>query len=223
MLYPDEASSGPYLDSAHGDISYGVNRSSIAAFGYSIGNCTHCHEQHASIGGAEPVPTGGPDNYELFMPLWVSPPQSNEFCFGCHTGVSSLQSSWARTNYNYSKWAGGDNNNCPSSIYESFQFVTNAGVSKLNCGSNVGASHMLRNIRNTISGNWNFSSNTSYVDPCSGCHNPHRAKRDPHLTGGTPTRTDGSGNLIVSSVSRPSRHSKEIIYGISGETRAVKG
>lgn len=55
LLYPEKANSGPYLDSAHGNSTYGVNRSSISTFGYSKGNCVHCHEQHASIGGAEPA------------------------------------------------------------------------------------------------------------------------------------------------------------------------
>lgn len=55
LLYPNTASSGPYLDSAHANTSYGVNRSGLSSFGYSIGNCAHCHEQHASIGGSEPA------------------------------------------------------------------------------------------------------------------------------------------------------------------------
>jgi hypothetical protein len=213
MVYPDKANSGPYLDSAHGNTSYGVNRTGLSSFNYSVANCAHCHEQHASIGGAEQAPnTGddaGPDIYLLFQMLWgTGNPQRYEFCYGCHIGIGSLQSG-GLNNYSYSYRAGGDTTTCPSSVSESFLFVTNAGVSQLNCGSNVGTSHMLRNIRNTISGSWNFPSDTNYVDPCSGCHNPHRAKRDPHLTGGSPTRTDGSGNLIVSSVSLPSMHSKD--------------
>ena len=208
---PPPPTIGPYLYSAHGSITYGVNRSSLSTFGYSMGNCAHCHEQHASIGGAEPVPNSpaGPDYYLLFKDLWVDPTQSNIFCFGCHTDISSVQYSFSRTNYSYSYWAGGDTTvTCPDSIYESFQFVTDTGAPQTNCGLSVavGSSHMLRDIRDYLStrSDWNFPSTTNNINPCSGCHNPHRAKRDPHTTAG---RTDGSGNLIVSAVSRPSRHS----------------
>ena len=211
IVFSLKAHCEPYIDSAHGNTSYGVNRTGISSFNYSIGNCAHCHEQHASIGGAEPAPnTGddaGPDNYLLFKDLWISPPQSNTFCFGCHTDVSSVQSSFSRTNYSYSYWAGGDTTLiCPGSVYESFQFVLNNGTSQSNCSSTNGSAHMLRNIRNYITNRWNFPTDNTYTNPCSGCHNPHRAKRDTHTTTG---RTDGSGYLILSSVSRPSQHSKD--------------
>ena len=44
------ATAGPYTDSAHGNTTTGVDRSSIDAR-YSTfikGNCSHCHEQHSS-------------------------------------------------------------------------------------------------------------------------------------------------------------------------------
>ncbi|WP_457567629.1 hypothetical protein, partial [Desulfurobacterium sp.] len=41
-----------YLLSAHGNVTYGVSRTSMP--GYSIGNCDNCHEMHASQNGAEP-------------------------------------------------------------------------------------------------------------------------------------------------------------------------
>lgn len=182
MLYPNKASSGPYLDSAHGNTSYGINRSGLSTLGYSIGNCAHCHEQHASIGGAEPVPNSpaGPDYYLLFMDLWVAPPQSNEFCFGCHIGTGSYQSSWGRTPdfACYSYRAGGDTSlTCPASVYESFQFVSNAGVSQSNCGSSVGTSHLIPDIGTFMAGKVGFPSTYAYLNPCDACHNPHRAKR----------------------------------------------
>jgi hypothetical protein len=190
VLYPGRANSGPYLDSAHGNSSYGVLRDSLSTTpnNYAQGNCAHCHEQHASIGGSEPVPnTGdntGPDNYLLFKYLWVSPIQSNEFCFGCHigpgsceSGTGSCQSGGQVLNYSYSHQIGGDTETCPESISKSFQFVGNSGNSLSNCGSNLGSSHMLRDIRGLLRNRWGFSSNGNYVNPCSGCHNPHRAKK----------------------------------------------
>ena len=198
MLYPDRVSSGPYLDSAHGS-SYGVLRTSLSTPPnyYGQGNCAHCHEQHASIGGAEPAPNSpaGPDYYLLFMKLWVQPVQSNLFCFGCHTLESgdcgtgrTCQSSWQRTNYSYSYWFGGDTSLiCPNSIYKSFQFVGSNGVSQpnFNCcppcsgaSTSVGTSHYIYDIGFFMLGKWGFSSTGAYLNPCDVCHNPHRAKRN---------------------------------------------
>lgn len=48
------------------------------ANGYAIGNCYHCHEQHASYQGAEPAPIGGaPDAYLGFS-------SEENLCLGCH-------------------------------------------------------------------------------------------------------------------------------------------
>jgi hypothetical protein len=184
LLYPDKASSGSYLDSAHANTSDGVKRSATGfPTDYSQGNCAHCHEQHASITGAEPNPNSpaGPDYYLLFMDLWINPSQSNLFCYGCHIGAGSLQSSWSRTlNYAcYSYRRGGDTTlTCPASVYESFQFVTNGGASQSNCSSNVGSSHLIPDIRAFMAGKAGFPSTLAYINPCSACHNPHRAKRD---------------------------------------------
>jgi cytochrome c553 len=194
ILFPGMANSGPYLNSAHGNSGvsgYGVNRTSISAFGYSKGNCAHCHEQHASIGGSEPMPnTGensGPDIYLLFGKLWdavgTAAIQKNVFCFLCHVEINSYQLSFQRINYSYSYWKGGGTDSCPDSIYESFQFVSNNGNSQSNCSGffvpdNVGSSHLLQDIRALLRNKWGFSGTASRVDPCSGCHNPHKAKRD---------------------------------------------
>jgi len=183
ILYPGKANSGPYLDSAHGNTSYGVNRTDISAFGYSKGNCSHCHEQHASIGGSEPIPnTGedlGPDIYLLFGRLWFPMIQKNIFCFGCHIEIGSYQSGGQVQNYSYSYRRGGDIAlTCPDSIYESFQFVANDGTSRTNCLTDKGSSHVLQDIKEFLKNKWGFSSTGQNVDPCSGCHNPHKAKRD---------------------------------------------
>jgi predicted CXXCH cytochrome family protein len=191
ILFPNRASSGPYLDSAHGNTTYGVNRSSLSSFNYSIGNCAHCHEQHASINGSEPVPNSGdntgPDIYLLFKALWVSPAQSKNFCFGCHIGLGSCESETGSCqsggqvlNYSYSNKIGGDTSlTCPNSIFQSFQFVLNDGSLTSNCGGLYvnGSSHMLRDIRGLLRNRWGFSNTGAYVNPCSGCHNPHRAQR----------------------------------------------
>ncbi|MFH1020881.1 MAG: hypothetical protein V1782_09790 [Pseudomonadota bacterium] len=72
---------GIYTSSAHGNSTTGVNRTGLnnATSGedYAIGNCAHCHEQHASVEGGEPEPQGGPDRY-LGMDL------EENLCTHCH-------------------------------------------------------------------------------------------------------------------------------------------
>jgi predicted CXXCH cytochrome family protein len=206
LILPNKANSGPYLDSAHANTSYGVNRSSLSTFGYSMGNCAHCHEQHASIGGTEPAPAGGsPTKYELFTGIGQN--QGSRFCYACHRDPGLSQQISMPYQYNYSRIAGGDNNTCPAHIRGAFVFILDdcSGSRASICSSSYGSAHCLKDIQNFLANKWNFPAGDD-VQACSGCHNPHRAKRDPHTTIG---RTDGSGNLIVSAVSRPSRHSKD--------------
>ncbi len=84
LWQPANCTAGTYTVSAHGSATDGVSRSDLntrtSATGgqdYNVGNCAHCHEQHASVGGSEPSPTGGPDNY-----LGMDPEQ--DFCLECH-------------------------------------------------------------------------------------------------------------------------------------------
>jgi hypothetical protein len=162
LLYPDKLYSGPYLNSAHGNTFYGVNRSATAtvAIGYTKGHCGHCHEQHASIGGSEPVPVSDyASSYALFSDNFIS--QSQGFCFDCHKGLGSIQVSFDRTNYNYSYWFGGDtvNHTSPNNIYDTFNPV-------------AGSSHNLQDILNFVKTQWpdTFKDESN---PCNACHNPH--------------------------------------------------
>lgn len=191
------ADAGTYLDSAHGDSTSGVNRSGASGFpnDYPEGFCAHCHEQHASIGGSEPAPAGGgPSNYLLFY-YPVSPGQTDNFCFQCHTGSGSyqyLQSSI--TNLLYSERAGKWNTS-PDDILEAFSY------------SSPGTSHNLDDISTFISGRWSFTSNSN---PCVACHNPHAAQGDPLGNGGG---TTSAKNTTLASrgwpVSRPGLHSTD--------------
>jgi hypothetical protein len=73
---PYVAFAGTYTDSSHGDATDGVKRTSMT--GYSAGNCGHCHEQHMSLDGQEPDPTGSsPDPYLGFD-------VEEDLCQGCH-------------------------------------------------------------------------------------------------------------------------------------------
>ncbi|MCD6320020.1 MAG: hypothetical protein J7M03_04995 [Candidatus Desulfofervidaceae bacterium] len=164
-VYSSLVKAGPYKDSAHGNSSYGVYRTSTANLGYVKGNCAHCHEQHACIAGNEPDPqSGSPSPYALFADNFVS--QSEDFCFYCHRGTGSVQVSFARKNYNYSYWFGGDtvHHTTSDNIYDVFN-PTN------------GSSHNLQDILNFVKTKWpNTFGNES--NPCNACHNPHLSQRN---------------------------------------------
>jgi len=78
--------SGRYTDSQHGDPTTGVTRANVDSK-YNLfrrGECVHCHEAHASLGGSEPAPnTGvaaGPDKFLLFS-------EEEDVCLSCHNGA----------------------------------------------------------------------------------------------------------------------------------------
>ena len=156
--YSSLVSAGPYLDSAHGNTSYGVNRSSIASLGYAQGNCAHCHEQHASIGGDSHTPY----DYELFATY------STDFCYQCHKGTGSVQVGGI-TNNNYSGPDFGGGTADFTNIYDAF-----------NADASGGSSHDLASVLQ-------YAKDLGYVpsshnNACLVCHPVHRAKankRDP--------------------------------------------
>ena len=181
-----------YTNSAHGDSS-GVDRKSPFP-AYGVGNCAHCHEQHASIGGTEPAPNvddvaslpgaQGPDNYLLFDANHTS--QTLNFCFDCHvrptSGTSYQDSSTTTdpiTNYSYSRTFGGDTGNSVDNIKEAF---------------GLASAHDLDDILTKMSGWGHFDSNSN---PCSGCHNPHLVQRN-----------FGPYNADKSALSLPSNHNE---------------
>lgn len=168
-LIADPASAGPYLDSAHGNATYGVNRSSIDSTytAFATGNCAHCHEMHASIGGAEPSPVTGPEPHTLFAPTFNAVRTQNpylytdDFCFYCHSSNSGQKVK----NQDYSATFGGAANGTgPQTILDAF---------------NQASYHNLYDImtflnKDTTYGPW-FA---TIGNPCSACHNSHLAKRN---------------------------------------------
>jgi len=88
------ALAGSYLDSRHGTA---VNRSSIdnKFSTYATGNCGHCHEQHASLNGGEPVPDGNaPSGYLTFA-------TEQALCLTCHDGAPATTNIQASFNKLY--------------------------------------------------------------------------------------------------------------------------
>jgi len=189
VFYPDDVISGSYLDSAHGNTSYGVIRNAPGfPADYSKGNCAYCHEQHASIGGTEPNPTGGPDKYALFYSNYIS--QTDGFCLECHTDTSPYQTG-GLVNRSYGYRAGGYTADTLNDVKEAFSFITPA------------TSHNLADIITFINGRWGYTSDSN---GCAACHNPHRAKGDP---ANSPNGSKSSVTRSYSPVSRTSLHSRD--------------
>ncbi len=159
---------GSYLSSAHGNAGFGVCRSDVSGLGYARGNCAHCHEQHASIAGAEPLPTSGsPSPFALFADNFNSSKttgayvQEDNFCFYCHINVGAVQSEGGITNYQYSNTFGGYTTNSATDILGAF---------------NLGSYHNLYDIQRFAKTKFSFFKGLS--NPCVACHNPHLAKRN---------------------------------------------
>lgn len=186
----DPAAAGPYRDSAHGNATYGVDRTSIdpKLANYAAGNCAHCHEMHASVDGAEPQPVGGAAPHALFArPFNTARTQqfyidTDNFCFYCHSDTTGQQV----INQDYSAAFGGATlSSGPQSILESF---------------NQTSYHNLYDI-------WQFLQNNPLApwfgsggNPCSACHNSHLAKRN--------WDSGQAGFPLLSAISRPDSHSR---------------
>lgn len=200
LLHPQEAAGGAYLDSAHGNSSYGVKRTASGfPTDYTRGLCAHCHEQHASVGGSEPNPSGGaPSKFELFYDNHID--QTNGFCYECHKDTGSLQTGGV-VNRSYSYRAGGWSSDTVNDILESFSF------------SAPDSSHNLDDIKSFINGRWGYTADSN---PCNSCHNPHAAQGDP------PNTPNGPKSTVITRgwpVSRPSLHSTDNnSWGLWGDT-----
>jgi len=198
------AFAGDYQNSAHGNTTYGINRDSLSGFGYSIGNCAHCHEQHASVVGSEPAPNSpaGPDDFTLFADNFNTSKttgayiESDNMCFYCHGGLgATFQHVY---NYDHARTFGGYSVSSVDNMRDTF---------------NQASYHNLYDIRNFILNESHpavsFAFFTDQSNPCVACHNPHRAKRN-KSTPADPANT---------AISRSSDH--ESLWGDSGTTELM--
>lgn len=189
------AYAGTYLNSAHGNTTYGVNRTSTSQ--YTQGNCAHCHEQHASIGGVQPDPketTPAPSKFCLLADNFSAKTekpynQSDNACFYCHCypTATTYQATPNFLNYSYSKTFGGNPDVSVDNIMEAF---------------NLASYHNLKDVIDWASDatdGWPDTFTATNNNPCSACHNVHIAQR----SCGKPT---GSYNAAKSAISRPSDH-----------------
>lgn len=191
-------------DSAHGNGSYGVNRSGTPATSeYDIGECTHCHDTYdESICGVN-------DLMLFSTPVFAS--QSDAFCYECHKTPSNSVQVNMPYQRSYSRKIGGDTTiTCPNHIRAAFRFVNDSGQPRLQCDSSIGSSHFLDDVGSYLANKWGFDSNPDNIDPCHGCHNPHRAQRHDYP----------SGSIGGSPVSRPSTHNGDwAVYGADPSER----
>ncbi|MBW2172954.1 MAG: hypothetical protein JRF69_13505 [Deltaproteobacteria bacterium] len=166
-----------YADSAHGNKipapGEGVNRKWVGtAPPYEIGECSHCHDMFDdSICGVNTL--------NLFAPLDYDS-QWDNFCFQCHQDPSSSVQVDMPYQYTYSVTRGGapTADVCPTNVKGAFKFVNEDGTQRSKCGSTVGSSHFLGDIRNSLAGKWGFDADPAKINACHACHNPHLAMQD---------------------------------------------
>jgi len=181
---PFPAAAGPYTQSIHGNSPAGVNRSTIN--GYAVGNCSHCHEQHASIDGEEPEPNSGSASpFALFSDNFndaveMAPyAMADNFCFYCHIAAGGVQSGGGITNYQFCVTFGGYTTNAATDILGAF---------------NLDSYHNLYDIQTFAQGKFSFF--TSVSNPCVACHNPHLVKN----------HKDHPADPSYTTISRPTDH-----------------
>ncbi|MBU4262890.1 MAG: hypothetical protein KKC76_13625 [Proteobacteria bacterium] len=184
VLIPFPAAAGPYTLSIHGSGSNGVHRSSIT--GYSVGNCSHCHEQHASIDGEEPSPMAGSASaFTLFSDNFNDTAQTgpyameDNFCFYCHIATGGVQSGGGITNYQFCITFGGYTVNSATDVMGAF---------------NLSSYHNLYDIQTFAESKFTFFKPTS--NPCVACHNPHLVKN----------HKDNPTDSAYTTISRPTDH-----------------
>ena len=166
-----------HTDTAHGNTSYGVNRSGA---GHDIGDCAHCHETF------DPS-TCGQNSFMLFYDDWVN--ECDLLCVECHSESTEPQQVY---NNPYSVNFGGYSPAYYTTIETQFCDPDSTPV-------NGGSRHDLDVIRDLIDNDaygWGFGSDP---DPCVACHSPHAAQRN------YPVVIDEEGKLNTA-IRRPSHY-----------------
>jgi hypothetical protein len=145
------ATADMYADSAHGNLSYGVDRQGhIECPGGTTcepGDCTHCHDTFdPSICGVNT--------------LMLFATNNADFCLNCHDNTTD-PSDRAIVNRSYSYRAGGWTGDAVNDIREAFDSASK---------------HNLDDVNTFIDGKWGYDAESN---PCTACHNQHLAQGDP--------------------------------------------
>ncbi|MBI5902673.1 MAG: cytochrome c3 family protein [Deltaproteobacteria bacterium] len=87
---PYDAGNGPGVDRSVNQSDYGsyYNNLNTEAGKYKGGECTQCHEPHASFGGSEPKPVNGAADPYLLMRYGASVTNYAELCWYCHESMT---------------------------------------------------------------------------------------------------------------------------------------
>jgi len=174
-----------HTDTAHGNNAYGVNR--IGA-GYDIGDCAHCHDTFDEAICGNPLMLFSTPLYSL---------QNTGFCLECHKSPDNSAQDTMPNQFSYGAKFGGGTDTCPGHIRQAVNFVKENGNSRPGvCGSDNGSAHHLTSMRNFLQGQWGFSDSNDEINPCEGCHNPHKAQQHDYPVGAMGT----------SPISLPSTH-----------------
>ena len=167
-----------YSLSAHGNSSYGVERTVPWASPYVQGNCAHCHEQHTAVADSYLLLAYGFSNV-----IEQTYSTSDSACFACHAGLTGSLQVVPFNNNDYSATFGG----------------ASATTTDIMAAFNQPSYHNLNDVKRYItgdSGSKSFSDFPAESNPCSGCHNVHIARANKRNIG-DPTFT---------AISRPSDH-----------------
>jgi hypothetical protein len=158
MRCTDPADSDSMPQPAHLSTSYGVNRIDAE---YEVGGCAHCHDTFDAS-------TCGLYRLMLFREKQFIN-QTDGLCVDCHRDTATALQVGGVTNYLYSNTRGGQTDNIdPDNIKDAFKFTWPYGISV----------HNLKDLRTYMNGKWGWNYNNAIVNPCSACHNPHKATRE---------------------------------------------
>ena len=151
-----------YSDSAHGNTSDGVNRSTAVCENWpggvcSTGSCAHCHDTYdESICGVNPLMMFAPNNPTS---------QTDNFCFQCHKGTGSVQVDGIINNDYGATFGGGTA--MFTSIYDAF-----------NPSGTYSSSHDLVDLQAYARGRAWGSWMTADTNACLVCHDHHFSQKN---------------------------------------------
>ncbi len=170
-----------YADSAHGNTSYGVNRSTSACTKWpggvcTTGSCAHCHDTF------DPNICGQAGHPEMLFAA-----NDNDFCLKCHENTTNYATT-PIVNRSYSFRAGGYSIDPVDDIREAFSSTS---------------SHSLDDITTFTSGKWGYTVDSN---PCNACHNQHLAQGDPENAPNDAKSSSTRGWPL----SRPSEHNSGV-------------
>jgi len=184
---PYDIGNGPGVDRAvNPDYSIYYNSQNPEAGKYKSGECTQCHEPHASFGGSEAPPStggdAGPDPYLAFKEYGTYTNYSN-LCWYCHENFSNINNSGSPPGMGRWRFYQGKTAYMASSHYNSpnFYWPGTTGDPK--------AIWPRQDRAFLPPGN---------TGSCLNCHTPHGIKSADAATAFDTTSPDGSGGVPAS-------------------------